>query len=272
MVAPRGVPSYPYAMQPNLVAVRSDTGSRRHSLLLVHGAWHGAWCWEPFMEWFAARGWDSYAIDLRGHGESGSDRSLRLTRVKHYVEDVASVVESMDSPPIIVAHSMGGLIAQRFLENHELPGAVLLSPVPIGGAMRATLRTLRRHPLKFLKANVLWDLKPLIEKREIAADLFLTDDATPEQVDWMWDRLQSESYLAYLDMLFFVRSRPQLVHSPMAVITGSEDRIFGVGEHRKTARAYGIELEVMDGAAHDLMLGPHWEEAAQATADAAERF
>jgi len=111
-------------------------------------------------------------VDLRGHGESSNDRSLRRTRLKHYVQDIATVVESLGTPPIIVAHSMGGLVVQRYLENHELPGAVLLAPVPIGGVWRATLRTLRRHPIKFLKANLIWDLKPLIEERDIAADLF----------------------------------------------------------------------------------------------------
>jgi len=257
-------------MQPNVVTVGSDTGARRHPLLFVHGAWHGAWCWESFMEWFAARGWDSHALDLRGHGTSDNDRSLRRTRIKHYVDDLANVVDSLETPPIIIAHSMGGLVTQRFLEDHELPGAVLLAPVPISGALRATLRTLRRHPIKFLKANLMWDLRPLIEKREVAADLLLSDDATADQVDWMWNRLQAESYLAYLDMLFFVRSRPQLVHSPMAVIAGSADRIFGVGEHRKTAKAYGVELEVIEGAAHDLMLGPRWEQAAEAIAAALE--
>ena len=259
-------------MQPNVVTVMSESGARRHDLLFVHGAWHGAWCWEPFMEWFAARGWNSHAIDLRGHGDSTNDRSLRRTRVKHYVDDVATVVASMEAPPIIIAASMGGLVVQRFLENHDVPSAVLLAPVPIGGAWRATLRTLRRHPLKFLKANLLWDLKPLIEERAVAADLFLSDDATPEQIDWMWERLQAESYPAYLDMLLFLRSRPQLVHSPVTILAGSEDRIFSVDEHRKTATAYGVELAVIEGAAHDLMLGPTWEVAAQAVAGVIEKF
>ena len=211
-------------------------------------------------------------MDLRGHGESDNDRSLRRTRVKHYVQDVARVIESLETPPIIVGHSMGGLVVLRYLEDHELPGAVLLAPVPIGGVWRATLRTLRRHPIKFLKANLTWNLKPLIEKREIAADLFLPDDATDDQIDTMWANLQEESYMAYLDMLFFVRSRPQLVHAPVEIIAGSEDRLFSVKESRRMAGAYGVELRVIEGAAHDLMLGPSWEEAARAVAEAVEGF
>lgn len=259
-------------MQPNVVTIHPDTGSRRHPLLFVHGAWHGAWCWEPFMGWFAQRGWEAHALDLRGHGDSGNDRSLRTTRIKHYVDDLAAVVESFDAPPILIGHSMGGLVVQRFLEETTVPGAVLLAPDPIGGAMGATLRTLRRHPIKFLKANVVWDLKPLVEKRSIAAGLFLPADTSTEDVDWMWERLQGESYLAYLDMLLFVRPRPQLIDTPVAIIAGADDRIFSVRELRKTARAYGVELHVIAEAAHDLMLGPRWEEAAEVVASCLEHF
>jgi len=259
-------------MDPNVVTAQPETGTRRHPLLFVHGAWHGAWCWSPFLGWFADRGWESHALDLRGHGDSGNDRSLRFTRIKHYVDDLGAVVDALDNPPIVIGHSMGGLVVQRYLEDHRLPGAVLVAPDPIAGVWRATLRTMRRHPIKFLKANLIWDLRPLIERRDIAAGLFLPDDASDDEIEWMWQRLQGESYMAYLDMLLFVRPRPQLVHSPVGIIAGSEDRIFGVKELRRTAGAYGVELSVIDGAAHDLMLGPRWEEAAQVVADMVETF
>lgn len=255
-----------------MVTVTPESGARRHPLLFVHGAWHGAWCWQRFLDWFADRGWTSHAIDLRGHGDSPNSRSLRRTRLRHYVEDVAAVVDSLDESPIVVGHSMGGLAVQRYLETDVLPGTVLLAPVPIGGVWRATLRTLRRHPLKFLKANLVWDLEPLIEDREIAAGLFLPEDADEHETDWMWRRLQGESYLAYLDMLVFVRPRPQLVHTPVEILAGSDDRIFSLKEIGKLARAYGVKPVVIDGAAHDLMMGPTWEEAARAVEDAIERF
>src|SRR6476661_688640 len=40
-------------------------------ILFVHGAWHGAWCWEEhFLDFFAERGHRVAALDLRGHGAS----------------------------------------------------------------------------------------------------------------------------------------------------------------------------------------------------------
>lgn len=245
---------------------------RTHPLLFVHGAWHGAWCWERFLPWFAERGWECHALDLRGHGRSPNPVSRRRTRIRHYVADLAAAVESLDRPPIIVAHSMGGLVAQRYLEGRHLPGAVLLAPVPLGGVWRTTLRTARRHPLKFLKANLVFDLAPLVDDRTVAASLFLPADTDPSEIESVWRRLQGESFLAYLEMLFIVRPRPPLVATPVAIVAGSADRIFSVWEQRRTAGAYGIDLAVVDGSAHDLMLGPRWEAAASVVADAAARW
>jgi len=253
-------------------SVRPSGKPRRHPLLFVHGAWHGAWCWERFLPWFAERGWECHALDLRGHGHSPNPVSRRRTRIRHYVADLAAAVETLDRPPIIVAHSMGGLVAQRYLEGKQLPGAVLLATVPLGGVWRATLRTVRRHPVKFLKVNLVFDLKPLVEDRGIAADLFLPAHTDPAEIENVWRRLQGESYLAYLEMLFVIRPRPPLVTTPVAIVAGSADRIFSVTEERRIANAYGADAVVVDGAAHDLMLGPRWEAAAEAVAGAAGKF
>ena len=111
---------------------RRGGGGRPAPLVFVHGAWHGAWCWdEHLMGWFAERGYDCHAVSLRGHGSSDNDRSLRATRLDHYVADLASVVDGLDAAPVLVGHSMGGLVVQRYLEGRDLPGAVLMAPVPV---------------------------------------------------------------------------------------------------------------------------------------------
>jgi pimeloyl-ACP methyl ester carboxylesterase len=254
----------------NVITALPETGARRHPVLFVHGAWHGAWCWERFLPWFAERGWEAHALDLRGHGQSPSDRSLRRTRIKHYVEDLESVVDSFDDPPYLVAHSMGSLVAQKYLEDHTLPGAVLVAPLPLGGVWKATLRAAARHPLKFLQANLTWNLGPLVSKRSLAKELFFADDTPEEDVDRYWPMLQPESYPAYLDMLLLLRPRPQLVDTPIAIVSGSEDWLFRVRDHEKLGLPYGVEPIVVDGAAHSLMLDPRWERVAEAIAGALE--
>ena len=62
-------------------------------LLFVHGAFHGAWCWdEHFLDFFAAKGYRALAVNLRGHGEQPADRIAELAARSHdYVDDVRAV-------------------------------------------------------------------------------------------------------------------------------------------------------------------------------------
>lgn len=78
----------------------------RPSILLVHGAWHGAWCWAPLRARLAALGIESVAIDLPGHGERR--RLSWLIRWQAYIDAVRDAVAAFDVPPIVVGHSMGG--------------------------------------------------------------------------------------------------------------------------------------------------------------------
>jgi len=259
------------AMPVRLISHLPEAGGRRHPLLFVHGAWHGAWSWEEhFMPWFATQGFECHAFDLRHHGEAGGPGTLRRSRISHYVYDLADAVSQVDRPPILVAHSMGGLVAQRYLERRELPGAVLMASVPIGGVWRATGRTIRRHPLKFLQANLRLDLAPLVDTRRMARSMLYDPDIDDATVERLHPRLQGESYLAYVDMLFVTRPRPPLVRSPVAVVIGTEDRIFSVKEARRLAGAYGVKARVVEGAGHDLMMGPRWQRTASLVLEAIE--
>ena len=256
------------------VATTAGKGpARPHHLLFLHGAWQAGWCWdEAFVEWFSGRGWTCHTMDLRHHGASGGPRSLRRSRIRDYVADLAEVAGELEHPPILIAHSMGGLIAQRYLEQHDLPGCVLLAPVPLGGVWRTTLRVLGSHPLKFGRANLVLDLKPLVDTPRMARALLFDPDIDEAELQRHVARLQSESYLAYLDMLFVTRSRPPLVHTPVAFVIGDRDRLFTVGDITRAARAYGVEPTVIPGAGHQLMMGPRWAQSAAAVDAALASF
>lgn len=79
--------------------------SERSSILLVHGAWHGSWCWDAVRERLAARGWDVVAIDLptahaRNKAELGMYDDARA---------VSDAVAAIEGPVTVVAHSYGGV-------------------------------------------------------------------------------------------------------------------------------------------------------------------
>jgi pimeloyl-ACP methyl ester carboxylesterase len=77
------------------------------TLVLVHGAWHGAWCWDPVLPGLAASGIPTVAVDLPGHGAS-------VAPLGDLASDAAALRASIDAvggPVIVVAHSYGGAVA-----------------------------------------------------------------------------------------------------------------------------------------------------------------
>jgi pimeloyl-ACP methyl ester carboxylesterase len=153
---------------------------------------------------------------------------------------------------------MGGLVVQRYLaEDGAGLAAALLAPVPLRGVRGLTRRMLRRYPLLFAEVNLTLRLSPVVRSPARVRALLLTADATDAQVAMLHARLQGESYAAYLGMLA-PRLDPSRVRVPVLVLAGDADGIFTADELRSTAQAYGVELEVVPGASHELMLDPQW--------------
>jgi pimeloyl-ACP methyl ester carboxylesterase len=253
----------------DLNVVRREPQGTGHPtpLLFVHGAWHGAWCWEEhFLDFFADRGHRVAALDLRGHGASPVRRRFKTQRLRHYVDDVAEVAATFDTPPIVIGHSMGGMVVQKYLERHEAPAGVLLASGPPRGVIGITLRVLRQHPLRFLRMNATWSLYPLVADPEDARGLFFSNRLDEVTALGYTAKLQDEAYLAFLDMLVLDRPRPKRVTTRMLVVGGELDTIFLPSEVHATAAAYGTTAVMFD-AAHDLMLEPAWPEVATTIAD-----
>jgi pimeloyl-ACP methyl ester carboxylesterase len=250
-------------MQLEIVTQEPQTDPRPTPLLFVHGAWHGAWCWaEYFLPYFAEHGYASLALSLRGHGTSTGRERLRWTRIADYVTDVAQVISQLPKPPILVGHSMGGLIVQKYLETHSAPAAVLLASVPVMGVVKTTLRIAMSHPLPLLKANLTWSLYPIIGTPRLTREAFFSMDMPAEQLNRYFVRMQDESYPAFLDMLVFNLPRPKRVVVPLLVLGAANDTIFHPDEVEATARAYHTRAEIFPNMAHDMMLEAGWQSVA----------
>jgi pimeloyl-ACP methyl ester carboxylesterase len=85
------------------------------SYVLVHGAWHGAWCWDNVVPLLEAEGHAVTAIDLPGHGDDATPLA-GLTQAE-YGRRVADAVEAAGEPVILVGHSMGGMTITQAAEH-----------------------------------------------------------------------------------------------------------------------------------------------------------
>jgi hypothetical protein len=232
-------------------------------LLFVHGACLGAWCWEDhFLDYFGQLGYHAVAFDLRGHGGSAGRDRLQNATIDDFVDDVSEVASRFAIPPVVVGHSMGGLITQRFATRHPVSGVVLLASSPICGMKRYGWAMVRANPLAFLKASLTRDMFNLyLDNRRVRHIMF--SPGTPETtVSRCRERLQSESWRACMEMNEPISPRLE-IDCPMLVLGGEFDQTVPAEAVVETGKAYGAVVQIFPGVGHNLMLEPTWQEVAR---------
>lgn len=233
-------------------------------LLFIHGTLHTAACWDiHFLDYFAQHGYVAHALNLRGHGNSEGREKLRWTRIADYVEDVANTVQQLPSPPILIGHSMGGFIIQKYLEDHDVPAAVLLSSASPAGLLPTVIRTARRQPWVVAKVSLTLSLQPLLATPQLVGEAFFSKDLPEELLVEYWKQTQDDSFMAFLDMVALDLPNPEKVKTPLLVLGAERDNMIDPREIEATARAYNTHAEIIPDVAHNSMLEQRWESVAE---------
>ncbi len=84
---------------------------RTKSVVLIHGAWHGAWAWHVTASMLESSGYDVYVPDLPGHGIDGT--APAAVTLDAYVQKVVSILDSLSEPAVLIGHSMGGIVVSQ---------------------------------------------------------------------------------------------------------------------------------------------------------------
>jgi pimeloyl-ACP methyl ester carboxylesterase len=250
----------------DVIEKRPSHESDNAPVLFVHGAWHGAWCWdEHFLDFFAEKGYRSLAVSLRGHGKSPAPKPMQFCSMADLVDDVDSVARSLPRRPIVIGHSMGGFVVQKYLEMHGAPAAALLASIPPSGIAGFFMHRFRRHPWLTGRSLAMGKLLPSVGGTpELARETFFSESTS--QLDIMrFTALLGEEYVSRfaLEMLLLNLPKPQLVTTPLLVLGAEHDIVFTQQEVRATAAAYHTEAEIFPEMAHDMMLEPGWAAVAE---------
>jgi pimeloyl-ACP methyl ester carboxylesterase len=233
---------------------------RRHEtpILMAHGMWHGAWCWEPWQALLAEKGWESVAYSLPGHGQSPLQRSLTSCTLGYYLAFVRDEIERLPRKPVLMGHSMGGALSQWVLRyvSQDLPAVVLIAPWVSHSSMadQATLwKIMLGDPLGMALMFITWNASPWVRTPEAAAAKLLSPEAvvSPEELQ---RQLVGESAL-----VIFQHNPPfwrpaENVQTPMLLLAGEKDAVLSVESLRKSAAHYHADFEVIPGAGHNLMM------------------
>ena len=240
---------------------------RRHALpvLFVHGSFCAAWVWrEHFLPYFSAQGFEAYALSLRGHG--GSEGDLWSASLEDYVEDLDRAIERIAAVPLLVGHSLGGMVVQKYLERKPLPGAVLLASLPPHGLMSLGVGMMLRDPLLLQQVFMAEaNLVKSLDFQVLRQALFSTDLQEDKAHNYL-RRMGAESVRVLADLLQVRVVEPERVrrHAPVHVIGAQNDALVSTQMTDLTARTYHTQAQILPDLAHAMMLDSRWQEAADA--------
>ncbi len=248
-----------------LEVIDKGSGSEAHPvpLLFVHGGWHSASCWGNFLDFFADAGYRAVALSLRGHGASPTTKRFHACSVADYVDDVRTTADNLGGRPVLVAHSLGGFVVQRYLENRDAPAAVLVASVPPQGVLGLATRIWSRHPWISLRSLPVGKLTGFIGTPPLVREHLFSAHTPDDIVESCAASVQSEAVRASLIDPMVRRVRAARVTTPMLVLGAEEDGMVTNAEVRATARAYRTEAEFFPAMGHNMMLEPRWADVAK---------
>ena len=243
-----------------------DTTPKQPPLVFVHGAFTDARIWDAhFLPYFAAQGYAAHAVSLRGHGLSEGQARLHRWRLRDYVEDLGRTIADLPAAPVLIGHSMGGMVVQKYLETEpDIAGVALMASVSPRGLLPSNLQMALRHPFLFQQMAIFSLFGPALGGYDTLRRLLFSEDAPAAQLRDSMRLMQAESQLVTWDLAGMdpLRLNPDQLRIPVLVQGAEQDVFISPDIVRQTARFYGSEARILPAMAHAMMLDTHWRTAA----------
>jgi pimeloyl-ACP methyl ester carboxylesterase len=232
-------------------------------VLCLHGLFAGSWVFDPLLPMLAERGHPAAALSFRGHPSSAPTPDLGHTSIADYAEEAAEAARSLGRP-IVVGHSLGGLVALLLASKDLVRAAVLVSSAPPRGINVISGPLLARMG-RYLPALLL--SRPFLPTAD-DLDALVLNRVPPAERASLRDRLVPDSGRAARQAALGAFAVPaDRVQVPLLVVSGDDDRFVPLGVARGIARRYDAPLHVARGHGHFLFAEPGWEQHAATMLD-----
>jgi pimeloyl-ACP methyl ester carboxylesterase len=238
------------------------------TVVMTHGAFCGGWAFEAFRAPFEARGWTVVAPDLPGHGQARGVAGLSMS---DYAKSLVKLCAEQPEPPVLLGHSMGGLVCQMAARRANARALVLLAPSPpwgvTGSSIEEAITAFGVHLADPFWAGAVSPDRHLMRHHSL-------DRASRAVRDAVLDRLVPESGRAvrevlnwWLDPFMTTSVGAGRLPMPSLAVAGDRDVVHPAATVRQTAERIGAEFRVMPGMSHWLIGEEGWEEVAQISLD-----
>jgi len=227
-------------------------GSKGPIIVLVHGAYHGAWCYSSWLQYFDRAGIPSAAIDLPGHGGLDVRSDFGNLGVREYARTVLEGCRQLPDQVILVGHSLGALVVGLAAGQYRVRGLGLLAPSPPGQLESARTVTLVDE------AEL---VSPPISR---VCERIFVPGIDRDTLMRFHARLCSESPIALNDR-YGLRVDVERVKVPAICIAAGNDSpiTHPQGQDEAVAAFYGAEYHLLENAGHCFMLTEDWARSVQ---------
>ena len=241
-------------------------------IMFIHGAGGGSWYWLPFMKFYNQRGFDCYAINLRGHAPNTFMDNIGGISIYDYIDDVSGVLDEIAGDQyILFGHSMGGLIAQQYTADNpnKVSDLIVIGSAPPGQVKltRADLPRLsdriRSHLINWGLRHVARKKKPVVPVYSVTKRYIANCIPHKEQKEF-FKKLVPESSLAGIEVADgLIEIDLSDIQIPKAVVCGDLDFMSVASMQHQLAELHKANLITYPTHGHMLMMEPGWEKVAQ---------
>ena len=245
--------------------------SSKPPVIMVHGAFCAGWTFDNFRLPFEGAGHVVHCPDLKGHGEGAGANAVLGLSMTDYARDIAELCRQCQEPPILIGHSMGGLVAQLAARRASIRALVLLAPSPpwgvSGSSVEEASTAVGLHLL-----GPFW-MQAVTPDRSLMRN-FSLDRLTPEDRDTILNRLRRESGRAlwetlnwWLDPFMTTSLGVGPIKAPSLVMVGARDVVHPPMTARMTAERIGAQYLEFPAMSHWLPGEKGWEKVAAQALD-----
>ena len=234
-------------------------------LVFVHGGYINSACWDVnFLPFFQQQGYHCYALDLSGHGKSAGHRELNSFGLDDYADDVGQIVAALGAEPVLIGHSMGATVIQRYLEKASAKAVVMMAPVPPTGLAASGVQLAIRHPDFIAEAERAVRGEYTAKTIRVMREVYFSPEVSAEEFAAFQPMVQDESMRALTELMSLALRMPaKKPRIPALVIGGKLDALFAANRLYMTATGWNGEICVVPHGSHMLMMDPQWRVVAE---------
>ena len=248
--------------QLELLRQAPDQDQGHAPVLFLHGIFVGAWCWQHFLPDFAHHGYDAWALSFRGHGNSQANGWFGLNDFVNDAEVAVDYIHQQTGQmPIVIGHSMGGMVLQRLMVSRRLQAALLLCSIPPQGLTPLAWSNWFLRPMDMMHMAELIQQGNRVSAEQLREGLF-EQPINPVVLAQFAAQSVAESPLLWTELAQGSMLTPWWRKCPVAVMGTKQDRLVPQNITELTAMSYQTSVLWIDHVGHGVMLEQDWQQAA----------